>query len=76
MNRQQRDEQARVALDAARLHGYGPDTPLAVRDPAMARLQSGGCYLAEIGQLFGINRETVRRRIARLRHAARAADAH
>jgi hypothetical protein len=49
-----RRPRAEAAIAAARAEGYGPDTPPGKRGPVIYRLQGEGCYLAEIGDLFGI----------------------
>lgn len=71
--RAERARRAAAVLDAARCAGYGPRTPIAQRDPQMARLAAAGCFHEEIARLFGITRVTVSVRLARLRKAEQPA---
>lgn len=58
---------AQAALEAARRDGYGPATPPGDRGPVIVRLQDAGCYLQEIGDLFGVHRVRVMRQGAAYR---------
>lgn len=70
-NRQAAFEQARISQEAARqlriaalaeaASLYSQRTPRSQRRPAAVRLRGLGCTLEEIGQIFGVTREMIRK---------------